>query len=149
MSLDLSRSPHTLAEALYESSRDCGRAAEFQEIPSKSPPARLHADRPHATQIQMRFPGFDLPPMLRPEKRPWPKPAPSRKPKARYKAMRGGVRGGEFLYAMTYAEIAKALDISHERVRQLEKNALRKCRAAFERLGISADILIDVIRGAR
>lgn len=37
---------------------------------------------------------------------------------------------------MTYAEIASELGVSVERVRQIERRALNKLRAAFEKLGL-------------
>lgn len=43
---------------------------------------------------------------------------------------------------MTLAEVAKALNISGERVRQIEKIALRKCQAWLKERGLNFDALI-------
>lgn len=45
--------------------------------------------------------------------------------------------------AMTLDEIGLVLGISKERVRQLERAALRKCRRALERRGITAEVWLE------
>jgi DNA-binding CsgD family transcriptional regulator len=44
--------------------------------------------------------------------------------------------------ACTLKEVADAMGISVERVRQLERSALRKMRAAYERSGIEFNMLV-------
>lgn len=148
MSFDLSTGSHsTLADALFELSRDCTPAANFQGNPPKTPSARsLPGAR--ANPVQLRFPGFDLAPMVRPEKRPWPRPAPPALEPPRPKKPRAETKRPTD-HEMTYAEIARELGISHERVRQIEAKGLRKCRVACEKLGLTPDVFLEHWRGAR
>lgn len=65
--------------------------------------------------------------------------------------MRKRAYSGEKLLAqetdgMTRAEIAAALNISTERVRQIEKTALRKMREAFAARGVSITDVLEVRR---
>ena len=165
--LDLSNvSAPSLAEALFarnsEPSGDLPSLAEFLGKQPKSPSARLQAGRagdestqapapahprPRANPIQLRLPGFDLL-SVRPEKRPWPVTiAPAKRPRKKGPYLHAK-KSGEYA-AMSYSQISRALGVSVERIRQLEANALRKCRVACEKLGLGPDVLLDVIRGAR
>ena len=162
--LDLSNvSAPSLAEALFarnsEPSGDLPSLAEFLGKQPKSPSARLqggvttqapaHQPLPRANPVQLRFPGFgEIPNVIRPEKRPWPKTLPPTKRPRKKGPYLHAKKSGEYA-AMSYSQIARALGVSVERIRQLEANALRKCRVACEKLGLGPDVLLDVIRGAR